>query len=108
VASRACPSAWPEDRSRSFYATSRFEYWLQGSPEKAHQALDALLRGNRGTVQQSPGGRETRLRAEPVIRWASGRLFVGADVLETLVDQADAGHDLRYSAREGQRHHPHR
>jgi hypothetical protein len=31
---------------------------LQASPEKAHLGLDKLLRGNRITLHQSPGGRE--------------------------------------------------
>ena len=35
-------------------AISRFESMLQGSPEKAHQALEGLLRGNRIAVHQSP------------------------------------------------------
>ncbi len=32
---------------------SRFESMLQASPEKAHQALEGLLRGNRITVHQA-------------------------------------------------------
>ncbi len=31
---------------------------LQGSPEKAHQALEALLRGNRITIHQSRDSRD--------------------------------------------------
>ena len=31
---------------------------LQASPEKAHPALEKLLRGNRITVHQSPGSRD--------------------------------------------------
>ena len=37
---------------------SRFESLLRGSPEKAHQALQGLLRGNRIDVHQSPGSRD--------------------------------------------------
>ena len=34
---------------------------LHGSPEKAHQALEGLLRGNRITVHQSPGSRDYKI-----------------------------------------------
>ena len=36
---------------------SQIESLLQASPEKAHLALEKLLRGNRITVHQSPGSR---------------------------------------------------
>ena len=45
--------ASPEKPVRA--AISRIETLLQGSPEKAHLALETLLRGNRITLQQSPG-----------------------------------------------------
>ena len=31
---------------------------MQGSQEKAHQAIEALLKGNQITVHQSPGSRD--------------------------------------------------
>ena len=39
-------------------AISQIESLLQASPEKAHLALEKLLRGNRITVHQSPGSRD--------------------------------------------------
>jgi hypothetical protein len=42
-------------------AITRFETLLQGSPKKAHQALEALLRGNRITVHQAPERRDYRI-----------------------------------------------
>ncbi len=39
-------------------AISQIESPLQASPEKAHLALEKLLRGNRITVHQSPGSRD--------------------------------------------------
>ena len=39
-------------------AISQIESLLQASPEKAHLALEKLLRGNRITLHQSPGSRE--------------------------------------------------
>jgi hypothetical protein len=39
-------------------AISQIESLLQASPEKAHRALEKLLRGNRITVHQSPGSRD--------------------------------------------------
>ena len=39
-------------------AISQIESLLEASPEKAHLALEKLLRGNRITVHQSRGSRE--------------------------------------------------
>jgi hypothetical protein len=76
------------------------ETLLQGSPKKAHQALEALLRGNRITVHQAPEGRDYRIEgvAELTLEaHTAGRPETTSRMLSVVAGEGFAG-ELRSPA----------